>query len=129
MVNANDPDKHDLDTDMVDGLVPLAHVEGVLLGICTLYRGLMNFGEGNSMVINTPYVLIIIAKWVRELGVKPEMKVFDTGNLWCTKTIYDEGLFTNPPMCPICLGIPYSALADTALMKVMADAVLAGAVW
>ena len=129
MVDADDPSKQDKGTDLVDGLTRLAHVEALLPDICTLDCGSMNFGEGNSVVINTPHVLRIMAKRVLELGVKPEMEVFDTGQLWFAKTMYAEGLVADPPMYQICLGIPYGAPADTAHMKVMADAMPAGAVW
>jgi uncharacterized protein (DUF849 family) len=127
--NANYPAKYDPGTNMVDGLVRLAHVEALMPDTCTLDGCSMSFGEDNSMVINTPYVLCIMPKRVRELGIKPEMEVFDIGNLWFAKTIYDEGLVADLTMYPICLGIPYGALADSAFMKVKADAVPAGAVW
>ena len=129
MVDPDDPAKQDTGTDLVDGPTRLAHVEALLPDICTLDCGSMNFGEGNSVVINTPHVLRIMAKRVLELGVKPEMEVFDTGQLWFAKTMYEEGLVADPPMYQICLGIPYGAPADTAHMKVMADAMPAGAVW
>ena len=129
MVNADDPAKQDPGTDLVDGLTRLAHVEALRPDICTLDCGSMNFGEGNSVVINTPHVLRVMAKRVLELGVKPEMEVFDTGQLWFAKTMYVEGLVADPPMYQICLGIPYGAPADTAHMKAMADAMPAGAVW
>ncbi|MBL6598329.1 MAG: 3-keto-5-aminohexanoate cleavage protein [Alphaproteobacteria bacterium] len=129
MVNADDPAKQDPGTDLVDGLTRLAHVEALRPDICTLDCGSMNFGEGNSVVINTPHVLRVMAKRVLELGVKPEMEVFDTGQLWFAKTMYEEGLVADPPMYQICLGIPYGAPADTAHMKAMADAMPPGAVW
>lgn len=129
MINADDPAIQDPGTDLVDGLTRLAHVEALRPDICTLDCGSMNFGEGNSVVINTPHVLRVMAKRVLELGVKPEMEVFDTGQLWFAKTMYEEGLVADPPMYQICLGIPYGAPADTAHMKAMADAMPAGAVW
>jgi uncharacterized protein (DUF849 family) len=129
MADPDDPSKHDEGTDLVDGLTRLAHVEALLPDICTLDCGSMNFGEGNSVMINTPHVLRIMGKKVLELGVKPEMEVFDTGHLWFAKTMYDEGLVSDPPMYQICLGIPYGAPADTAHMKAMADAMPPGAVW
>jgi uncharacterized protein (DUF849 family) len=129
MADPDDPSKHDEGTDLVGGLTRLAHVEALLPDICTLDCGSMNFGEGNSVMINTPHVLRVMAKRVLELGVKPEMEVFDTGHLWFAKTMYEEGLVSDPPMYQACLGIPYGAPADTAHMKAMADAMPPGAVW
>jgi uncharacterized protein (DUF849 family) len=129
MVDADDPSRQAAGTDLVDGPTRLAHVELLRPDICTLDCGSMNFGEGNSVMVNTPHVLRIMAKRVLELGVKPEMEVFDTGHLWFAKQMHAEGLVADPPMYQICLGIPYGAPADTAHMKAMAEAIPSGAVW
>ena len=129
MVDENDPAKQAEGTDIVDGITRLAHVEALLPEICTLDCGTMNFGEGNSVAVNTPFQLRKMAKRIQELGVKPEMEVFDTGHLWFAKQLVAEGLIGDPPLFQICLGIPYGAPADTAHMKAMADAMPAGAIW
>ena len=67
---------------MVGPLTKLAHVEELLPEICTLDCGSMNFGDGNAIVVNTPEMLRAGARRIRELGVKPECEVFDTGHLW-----------------------------------------------
>ncbi len=46
---------------------------------------------------------------IRELGVKPELELFDTGNLWFANTLFHEGLLADPPMYQLCMGIPYGA--------------------
>ena len=45
----------------------------------------MNFGEGDYVMTNTPSVLAEMARQVQELGVRPEIEVFDTGHLWQAK--------------------------------------------
>ena len=116
-------------TDLVGPLERLIHVEELLPEICTLDCGTMNFGEGNAIVINTPDQLRAGARRVAELGVKPEMEVFDTGQLWFANTMVAEGLLEAPPLYQICLGIPYGAPADSAHMKTMVDALPEGAIW
>ena len=47
--------------------------------ICTLDCGSMNFAAGGDYVmVNTPEMLGAMARHVRELGVRPELEVFDT---------------------------------------------------
>ena len=116
-------------TDLVGPLERLIHVEELLPEICTLDCGTMNFGEGNVVVINTPDQLRAGARRIAELGVKPEMEVFDTGQLWFARAMVEEGLVESPPIFQICLGIPYGAPADTAHMKTMVDALPDGAIW
>ncbi len=69
------------------------------------------------------------AKRIQELGVKPELEVFDTGHLWFAKQMLKEGLLDAPPMFQLCLGIPWGAPADTTTMKAMEDNLPEGAVW
>jgi uncharacterized protein (DUF849 family) len=116
-------------TDMVDAMTRLAHVEALLPEICTLDCGSLNFGDSNGVVIQTPNMLRAMAKRIQELGVKPEMEVFDTGNLWFAKQLVAEGLIADPPMFQICLGIPWGAPADSYTMAHMAAQMPENAVW
>ena len=116
-------------TDLVGPLTRLAHVEELLPDICSLDCGTLNFSDGNMIYVSTPKQLRAGAKRIQELGVKPELEVFDSGHLWFAKQIHSEGLVDDPPMFQICLGIPWGAPADTATMKCMAEALPENAVW
>ncbi len=117
------------ETDLVGALERLVHVEELLPEICSLDCGSMNFGEGNFVVVNTPEMLRAMARRVQQLGVKPELEVFDTGQLWLARRLLEEGLIDRPPLFQLCLGIPWGAPADTAHMKVMVDALPEGAIF
>ena len=116
-------------TDMVGPLERLAHVEELKPEICTLDCGSMNFGEGNYVVVNTPDMLRAKARRVQELGVKPELEVFDTGHLWFVKQMVREGLIDGDPMIQLCLGIPYGAPADMNTFMAMVNELPEGAVF
>ena len=120
-VGADDPRKAGPGTDLVGALERLVHVEELLPEICTLDCGTLNFGDGNFIYVSTPTQLRAGAKKIRELGVKPELEVFDTGHLWFAKRMMEEGLLEDPPMFQLCLGIPWGAPADPTVMKAMAD--------
>lgn len=116
-------------TDLVGPMTRLAHVEELLPDICSLDCGSLNFSDGNTIYVSTPQQLRAGAKRIQELGVKPELEVFDSGHLWFAKQMHSEGLIADPPMFQICLGIPWGAPADTATMKCMVDALPENAVW
>ncbi|MEM7171681.1 MAG: 3-keto-5-aminohexanoate cleavage protein [Pseudomonadota bacterium] len=129
MVNPDNPIEPAPGTDIAPALERLAHVEGCLPDICSLDCGTLNFGDGNSIYISTPDMLRTMAARVKELGVKPELEIFDTGHLWFAKQMIKEGLIEEPPLFQICLGIPWGAPASTHSMKGMADELPAGAQW
>ena len=69
-------------TDMAGATERLDHVRTLLPEICTLDCGTMNFASGGDYImVNTPGVLRSMAKQVQDLGVRPELEVFDTGHL------------------------------------------------
>ena len=117
------------DTDMVGPLERLAHVEALKPEICTLDCGSMNFGEGNFIVVNTPDMLRTKARRIRELGVKPELEVFDTGHLWFVKQLIEEGLIEGAPMIQLCMGIPYGAPAELNTFMGMVNTLPPDAIW
>jgi uncharacterized protein (DUF849 family) len=116
-------------TDLVGPLERLVHIEELRPEICTLDCGTLNFGDGNLIYISTPTYLRAGARRIRELGVKPELEVFDTGHLWFASQMHKEGLLDDPPLFQFCLGIPWGAPADTTTMKAMKDNLPPGAVW
>ncbi len=99
-------------TDMVGATERLDHVRKLLPEICTIDCGSMNFGEGDYVMTNTPSVLAEMARQVQELGVRPEIEVFDTGHLWQAKSLVEQGLIDDPVMVQLCMGIPWGAPAD-----------------
>ncbi len=116
-------------TDMVGPEERLAHVKALRPEICTLDCGTLNFGNGEDLYIATPPMLRDMAKIIKELGVKPEMEVFDMGMAWMANTLVEEGLIDGPPMYQICLGIPYGAPADTNSMSAIKNMLPSDAVW
>jgi uncharacterized protein (DUF849 family) len=124
-----DPTKVGPGSDLVDAMTRIVHVEQLRPEICTLDCGSMNFGDSNTIVIQTPNMLRAMAKRVRELGVKPELEVFDTGQLWFAKRMHEEGLLDDPPLFQLCLGIPWGAPADALTMAHMVQQLPHGAAW
>ena len=108
-------------TDLVGGLERLAHVEAIRPDICSMDCGSLNFGDDNEVYVSTPSMLRIMAKRVRELGVRPELEVFDTGNLWFSETMIAEGLLEAPYWIQLCLSIPYGTPLDIGILQAMVN--------
>ena len=99
-------------TDMVGATERLEHVRALMPEICTLDCGTMNFGEGDYVMTNTTSTLHEMARQIQELGVRPEIEVFDTGHLWQAKSLVEAGLIDDPVMIQMCMGIAWGAPPD-----------------
>lgn len=97
--------------------------------IATLDCGSLNFGDGNRAYVSTPNYLRRGAGILRDLGVKPELEVFDTGNLWFVRQLIKEGLISAPALIQLCTGIPYGVPADTEHLLAMVNTLPADCVW
>ena len=108
-------------TELGGGRERLAHVEAIRPDICSMDCGSLNFGDDNEVYVSTPSMLRIMAKRVRELGVRPELEVFDTGNLWFAETMIAEGLIEAPYWIQLCLSIPYGTPLDIGILQAMVN--------
>jgi uncharacterized protein (DUF849 family) len=116
-------------TDMAGADERLAHVAELLPEICTLDCGSMNFAAGGDYVmVNTPAVLRAMARRVRELGVRPELEVFDTGHMVLVKELIGEGLLDDPVLIQLCTGIPYGAPDDPGTLLALCSLLPPGAI-
>lgn len=106
-------------TDMAGATERLEHVLELRPEICTLDAGTMNFAAGGEYImVNTPGMVRSMAAGIKALGVRPEIEIFDTGDLVLVKELIGEGLIDNPAMVQLCMGIPYGAPND--LLTVLA---------
>jgi uncharacterized protein (DUF849 family) len=121
-----DPDA----TDMVGAAERLAQVEQLMPEICTLDCGSMNFAAGGDYVlVNTPGIVRTMARRIQELGVRPELEVFDSGHLVLVKELIGEGLIDDPVLIQLCMGIPYGAPDDPTTLMTMVGRLPAGCVF
>ena len=116
-------------TDMIGPEERLAHVKEIHPEICSLDCGTMNFGNGNEIYISPPGYLREMASMIQKWGVKPELEVFELGQIRFAKQMIKEGLINEPPMFQICLGIPWGAEQTVDSMKVMKDELPTNASW
>lgn len=103
------------------------HVLELKPDVCSLDIGSMNFAS--SIVINIPSIVREMAQLIRSAGVKPEIEIFDTGDVIFARDMIAEGLFDDPPMFQFVLGGKYGGAARPELLHYLRDSLPSGAVW
>jgi len=116
-------------TDLVGPQERLVHIKELRPELCTLDCGTLNFGDGNTIVVQTPAQLREQAKLIKSYGVKPEMEIFDSGNLWFAKQLCAEDLIDDPPLLQLCLGIPWGAPYNPETMAYQKAQLPPNAIW
>jgi uncharacterized protein (DUF849 family) len=97
-------------TDLVGASERLAHVESILPEICTIDCGSMNLaGDANYLAVNSQGIIRAMAKRAQELGVRPELEVFDGGHLDSVRDLLEQGLLDPPVLVQLCMGLRYGA--------------------
>ncbi|MDX1517942.1 MAG: 3-keto-5-aminohexanoate cleavage protein [Woeseiaceae bacterium] len=119
------PDENPLDfsdkTDCVGQMERMEHVIELLPEICSMDCGSFNYLGGNYVYVSSQDMLELGAKKLQQIGVKPELEVFDNGQVWFAKHLVDSGLIDAPPFFQVCLGIPWGAPATPGVFKAMVD--------
>ena len=64
------------------------------------------------VMANTPSMLRAMGHMMTDLGVRPEIEVFETGHLWMAKQLVEEGIIEDPVMIQMCMGIAWGAPDD-----------------
>ena len=117
------------ETDCVGQLERMAHVEALLPEICSLDCGSFNYMGRNYVYVSTQTMLETGARRLQEIGVKPELEVFDAGQIWFARHLLAEGLLDEPPLFQICLGIPWGAPATPNVFQAMVNELPEGCNW
>lgn len=105
----------------------VAHVEAIRPELCSLDMGSLNFGD--RMMRNTPADIVAMARRIRAAGARPELEVFDTGQIAFTNHLLGQGELASPALFQLCLGIPWGAPASPGMMMHMRDMLPPGSLW
>ena len=83
----------------------VAHLPVLRPDICTLDLNTMN--SGKEVVINTPPNVRRMIRVINEAGIKPEIELFDSGDIAFCRDLVKEGSLSAPIMCSLVLGVKY----------------------
>ncbi len=103
------------------------HIAALKPDVCTLDLNTMTFGR--EVVINTPSNVARMAKVIREAGVKPELEVFDSGDIELAKDLMVQGVLKGPGMFSLVLGIKYGFPPTPETMLYARNLLPPGAFW
>ncbi|MFE0359618.1 3-keto-5-aminohexanoate cleavage protein [Streptomyces nigra] len=98
------------------------HPEMATLNPCS-----MSFGDGEFL--NPPAGVRRLAGRMQELGVKPELEIYDTGHLDACLRLRDEGLLAEPLQFSIVLGVRGGMAATAENLMMMVGRLPEGAAW
>jgi 3-keto-5-aminohexanoate cleavage enzyme len=96
--------------------------------MATLDCGTCNFG-GDDIFVNTENMTIDFAKKMKEMGVKPEIEVFEKGMIDNAMKLFKKGLIDAPIQFNIVLGVNGAMSATPRDLTFMVDSLPKDATW
>ena len=103
------------------------HVRVLKPDVCSLDLNTMN--SGGDVVINTPRNVRIMAKIMREAGVKPELEIFDSGDMHLARDLIADGTLEGPGMWTFVTGVKYGFSSSPETLLYARSLLPAGAIW
>jgi uncharacterized protein (DUF849 family) len=103
------------------------HIAALKPDICSLDLNTMN--SGGDVVINTPKNVRRMASVIREAGVKPELEIFDSGDLHLALDLIKEGVLDGPALWTFVLGVKYGFAATPETLLYARNFLPQGAAW
>ncbi len=123
----DEPAKAAPETTLTTPAARIAHVLELKPEICTLDLNTMWFGGG--AVINSPRNISIMAEAIYAAGVKPELEVFDTGDIVLANELVAAGTLKSPALFQLCTGIKYGMPSTPEMMSLAKSMLPKDSVW
>lgn len=84
----------------------IAHIRLLRPELCSIDFNTMHQGNG-AIRINHKLIIQNMLKGISESGTKPELEIFNSGDLVLAKELIDEGYISNKPFWQFAMGIKY----------------------
>lgn len=95
--------------------------------MATLNPCSMTFGSGEFL--NPPAAVEALAARMQELGIKPELEIYDTGHLDACLRLRDKGLLNEPLQFSLVLGVAGGMAASPANLLMMKERLPEDSIW
>lgn len=123
----NEPSVAGPGTTLAHPALRAAHVKELKPEVCTLdFNTMVN---KTWTVINTPPTLEVMADIVNEAGTKPEIEIFDSGDLNMAKDFINRGLLKPPVMFQFVMGIKFGAAANPQTLAYLISQLPLDSIW
>jgi uncharacterized protein (DUF849 family) len=114
-------------TSILHPLKRVEHIVELKPDIATL--DLNTMWSGSAAVINTPENVTIMAKEIQNAGSKPELEVFDSGDIQLAHALLDQGVLKRPPLFQIVMGVRYGFISRPQTLMYAASLLPQDAMW
>jgi uncharacterized protein (DUF849 family) len=104
------------------------HILDLKPDICSLDFNTMNRGPKN-ITVNSVAMIREMARIIRSAGVKPELEIFDSGDLLIARDLINEGLIDGAPLVQIATGIKWGWASSPATLQYAQTMIPSNAVW
>ena len=105
----------------------VTHITAIRPDIATLDLNTMTFGR--EVVINTPGNIARMANLIHQAGARPELELFDSGDIALARDLIAEGTLAAPPLCSIVMGVKYGFQPSPETLLYARSQLPAGAIW
>ncbi len=105
----------------------VAHVEKLKPELCSLDFDTM--WSGQAAVINPPRSVARMAARIYAAGVRPEIEIFDSGDLHMAKHFLEQGILRAPLLVQFVLGVRYGAVANPETLLFLVSQLPPGSLW
>ncbi|MCX5538295.1 3-keto-5-aminohexanoate cleavage protein [Paraburkholderia sp. CNPSo 3076] len=103
------------------------HILQLRPDICSLDLNTMN--SGGEVVINTPKNVKRMVAVIRAAGVKPELEIFDSGDMHLARDLIAEGVLDGPGLWTFVTGVKYGFCASPETLLYARNLLPGGATW
>jgi uncharacterized protein (DUF849 family) len=114
-------------TSILHPLKRVEHIVELKPDIATL--DLNTMWSGSAAVINTPENVTIMAKEIQNAGSKPELEVFDSGDIQLAHALLDQRVLKRPPLFQIVMGVRYGFISTPQTLMYAASLLPQDAMW
>jgi uncharacterized protein (DUF849 family) len=104
------------------------HIVKLQPDICSLDLNTMNRGPKN-ITVNSISIVRAMAKIINDAGVKPELEIFDSGDLHIAKMLIAEQLIKDIPLIQIATGIKWGWDSSITTLEYARQLLPANCVW
>lgn len=122
-----DPAKAGPRTNLLVAERRVEHIRAIRPDIATLDLNTMLFG--NEVVINTPQNVRAMARAIYDSGARPEVELFDSGDIALMKDLIADGTLKPAPLCSLVMGIKYGFQPSPETLLYARGQLPEGAIW
>lgn len=123
----DDPKVYAPGTSLLPPEKRVEHIALIRPDVCSLDLNTMN--SGPDVVMNTPKNVRRMARVIREAGVKPELEIFDSGDINLALDLIADGTLDGPGMWTFVLGVKYGFASTPETLLYARNMLPRGAFW